>query len=236
MRNGSNIQIGMANQTTEKIFAIHFTTLGHWRWCLRDGNWMSAIDQIATDLIAFNHRSQLCCSPHLLVVFRGSPRAVAMRLLKRLREKIKLSPHGQELVSEASGSQPASIISPTSSSEPTILPATVTPPITTTRSSSAVGAKIGQSLPDPQSPLHSVRAPSPTGSQWQPQHEKEGIRPTLREASKTILRLVKESADAFPPLKSTAGGLLGLIDLLEVRLSSCSQTRLGPTYPECCLK
>src|SRR5215475_11619590 len=37
------------------------------------------------------------------------------------------------------------------------------------------------------------------------------------EGTKTILRLVKDSADAFPPLKSTAGGLIALIELIEVR-------------------
>jgi len=36
------------------------------------------------------------------------------------------------------------------------------------------------------------------------------------EGTKAILRLVRESADAFPPLKSTAAGLIGLIDLIEV--------------------
>ena len=34
---------------------------------------------------------------------------------------------------------------------------------------------------------------------------------------KTILHLVERAADAFPPLKSTAAGLLGVIDILEVR-------------------
>jgi hypothetical protein len=34
---------------------------------------------------------------------------------------------------------------------------------------------------------------------------------------KTALTLVREAADAFPPLKSVAGGLLGLIDIVEVR-------------------
>jgi hypothetical protein len=34
---------------------------------------------------------------------------------------------------------------------------------------------------------------------------------------KTILTVVREAADAFPPLKSVAGGLLGLIDIVEVR-------------------
>jgi hypothetical protein len=42
------------------------------------------------------------------------------------------------------------------------------------------------------------------------------------EGIKTTLRVVKESGDAFPPLKSTAGGLLALIDLFEVRLLLCS--------------
>jgi hypothetical protein len=39
------------------------------------------------------------------------------------------------------------------------------------------------------------------------------------EGTKTMLRLVKESTDAFPPLKSTAAGLIGLIDLIEVDFS-----------------
>jgi hypothetical protein len=34
---------------------------------------------------------------------------------------------------------------------------------------------------------------------------------------KMVLRAVREAADAFPPLKSVAGGLLGLIDIVEVR-------------------
>ena len=34
---------------------------------------------------------------------------------------------------------------------------------------------------------------------------------------KTSLIAVRESADAFPPLKSVAGGLLALIDIVEVR-------------------
>ena len=34
---------------------------------------------------------------------------------------------------------------------------------------------------------------------------------------KTTLRLVERAADAFPPLKSTIGGLLGVIDIVEVR-------------------
>ena len=34
---------------------------------------------------------------------------------------------------------------------------------------------------------------------------------------KTTLRLVERATDVFPPLKSTAGGLLGVIDIVEVR-------------------
>jgi hypothetical protein len=33
---------------------------------------------------------------------------------------------------------------------------------------------------------------------------------------KTALTVIREAADAFPPLKSVAGGLLGLIDIVEV--------------------
>ena len=34
---------------------------------------------------------------------------------------------------------------------------------------------------------------------------------------KTTLRLVEKVADVFPPLKSTVAGLLGVIDIVEVR-------------------
>ena len=34
---------------------------------------------------------------------------------------------------------------------------------------------------------------------------------------KTTLRLVERTADVFPPLKSTVAGLLGVIDIVEVR-------------------
>ena len=33
---------------------------------------------------------------------------------------------------------------------------------------------------------------------------------------KTTLRLVERATDAFPPLKSTVAGLLGVIDIVEV--------------------
>ena len=34
---------------------------------------------------------------------------------------------------------------------------------------------------------------------------------------KTTLRLVERATDVFPPLKSTVAGLLGVIDIVEVR-------------------
>ena len=34
---------------------------------------------------------------------------------------------------------------------------------------------------------------------------------------KTTLRLVERATDVFPPIKSTVGGLLGVIDIVEVR-------------------
>jgi hypothetical protein len=37
------------------------------------------------------------------------------------------------------------------------------------------------------------------------------------EGLKTILRLVERATDVFPPLKSAVAGLLGVIDIVEVR-------------------
>ena len=39
---------------------------------------------------------------------------------------------------------------------------------------------------------------------------------TVFQGVKTTLRLVERAADAFPPLKSTVAGLLGVIDIVEV--------------------
>jgi len=54
-------------------------------------------------------------------------------------------------------------------------------------------------------------------SPFVPQSTPRSIWGNAWKGIKTTLRLVKDSADAFPPLKSTAGGLIGLIDLIEVR-------------------
>ena len=48
---------------------------------------------------------------------------------------------------------------------------------------------------------------------------------TTWNAAKLTLRLVKESADAFPPLKAVAGGLCEIISNFEVRPFSCKRRR-----------
>jgi hypothetical protein len=42
----------------------------------------------------------------------------------------------------------------------------------------------------------------------------------VRDGLETTLRLLERSADAFPPLKSTVGGLLGCLEVIQV--SYCS--------------
>ena len=50
--------------------------------------------------------------------------------------------------------------------------------------------------------------------------------PTVSAAAKLLLRAVRESADAFPPLKSLAGGLCFIMENFEVRIASV----LNPRY------
>jgi len=45
---------------------------------------------------------------------------------------------------------------------------------------------------------------------------------TASATAKLLLRAAKESADAFPPLKSTVGGLCFILDNYEVRYPSSS--------------
>jgi hypothetical protein len=40
---------------------------------------------------------------------------------------------------------------------------------------------------------------------------------TVFQGVKPTLQLVEKVADAFPPLKTTVSGLLGVIDIVEVR-------------------
>jgi hypothetical protein len=86
--------------------------------------------------------------------------------------------------------------------------------MTTIKHSVAVGTAIALAS---SSGLSLIQPPAAI-AQPQPEREKADMASTIWEGSKTTLRLVKESADAFPPLKSTVGGLLGLIELFEVSL------------------
>jgi hypothetical protein len=45
---------------------------------------------------------------------------------------------------------------------------------------------------------------------------KTNVRSVAFQGFKTVLTLIRESADVFPPLKSVAGGILALVDVLEV--------------------
>ena len=45
---------------------------------------------------------------------------------------------------------------------------------------------------------------------------KADLASTIFQGVKTTLQLVEKAADAFPPLKSTVSGLLGVIDIMEV--------------------
>jgi len=49
---------------------------------------------------------------------------------------------------------------------------------------------------------------------------KSDLKPLASSAAKLLLRGVKESADAFPPLKSVVGGLCFILDNCEVRPAS----------------
>jgi hypothetical protein len=46
---------------------------------------------------------------------------------------------------------------------------------------------------------------------------KSNVRSVTFQSFKTVLTAIREAADAFPPLKSVAGGILGLMDIVEVR-------------------
>jgi hypothetical protein len=46
---------------------------------------------------------------------------------------------------------------------------------------------------------------------------KADLASTVYQGVKTSLQLVERATDAFPPLKSTVAGLLGVIDIVEVR-------------------
>ena len=51
------------------------------------------------------------------------------------------------------------------------------------------------------------------------QSDKSDWKHTTSSAAKLFLRMVKETSDAFPPLKSVAGGLCAILENCEVRFT-----------------
>ena len=102
-------------------------------------------------------------------------------------------------------------------------------PITPTLDPQASSSPVG---PDPTSSIHEIPETQPLNSPSlsniypsiviDPTGDKAPGRMTDLasvgfQGVKTTLRLVERAADAFPPLKSTVAGLLGVIDIVEVR-------------------
>ena len=95
-------------------------------------------------------------------------------------------------------------------------------PITPTLDPQASSTPVG---PDPTS-IHEIPDTQPLNSPSSNIYSSIVIQPagdeysrgkaTVFQGVKTTLRLVERAADTFPPLKSTAAGLLGVIDIVEV--------------------
>jgi len=66
--------------------------------------------------------------------------------------------------------------------------------------------------------LHSDKSGEPTAAVGETKSNWGSTAPT---AAKLLLRGVRDSADAFGPLKSVAGGLCFILENCEVQLSSC---------------
>ena len=86
----------------------------------------------------------------------------------------------------------------------------ITPTLDPQASSTPVGPDPTQPLNSPSSNIYSSIVVQPAGS------EDSRGKATVFQGVKTTLRLVERAADTFPPLKSTAAGLLGVIDIVEV--------------------
>ncbi|KAF9556966.1 WD40 repeat-like protein [Agrocybe pediades] len=69
--------------------------------------------------------------------------------------------------------------------------------------------------PKPSRPTSPNSAKPPTAHQAPQQHDLKDSAKTAWNAMETVLRLLKESADAFPPLKSAVGGLVACLDLAK---------------------
>jgi hypothetical protein len=71
----------------------------------------------------------------------------------------------------------------------------------------------------PAVPNHAPEDPHPDGSvepSVTTDENKPGWRSTASAAAKLLLRAVNQSSDAFPPLKSVAGGLCAILENSEV--------------------
>ena len=90
-------------------------------------------------------------------------------------------------------------------------------PITPTLVSQATSTPVGpdsQPLKSPSSNIYPSIVNKPEGD-GAPEG-KTDLASTIFEGVKTTLQLVEKVADAFPPLKTTVSGLLGVIDIVEV--------------------
>ncbi|KAA1470041.1 hypothetical protein DENSPDRAFT_849290 [Dentipellis sp. KUC8613] len=55
-------------------------------------------------------------------------------------------------------------------------------------------------------------------------HGENGVRELLFDATKLIIKTVREASDAFPPLKATAGGLCAVIESIDIMHRNVNET------------
>ena len=67
---------------------------------------------------------------------------------------------------------------------------------------------------DPAQPLHESRDKNATSE------NSSDLKPTISATVKLVLCIVRDSADAFPPLKSVAGAICSILENYEVRFTS----------------
>ena len=73
--------------------------------------------------------------------------------------------------------------------------------------------------PDHTQVLHDTSAQNAAGENQQ------NWKSTISAAAKLLLRTVRDSADAFPPLKSVAGGIYSILDNYEVWFGTFLESR-----------
>ena len=69
---------------------------------------------------------------------------------------------------------------------------------------------------DPVNPDHTQVLRNRTGENAMGENRLDQWKSTLSAAAKLLLRTVRDSADAFPPLKSAAGGICFILENYEV--------------------